>query len=542
MNWRLAIVILSVILFAFVIWYRGLRLGLDLRGGSYFLLQVRGDLASQKFVERVAGEILSMYKNRYPDSFTEKSPILYHGPRIFIDAPAEFLDEVKKKFESFEHKGKELVDGVEYDVIELREDDRREIEEFAVSQALEVLRARVDEFGVAEPQIFKQGQSRIVVQLPGLQDPSQAKRLIGRTALLEFRIVDDENDFLGSVMPPEGIYKSADMGRNGVPVTFLWTYDKDYELFENFVSSLSPPAGRKILIGRSERGTDTWRTYIVEDISRLTGEFLRDARVRMNSITNEPYVLVAFNSEGADIFDRLTAENVNRRLAIILDGRVFSAPVIRERISGGVATIEGRFTIQEARELAAVLRAGALPAPVDFEEERTIGPSIGEDSIRKGTIASLLGAVLVFVFMSIYYRVSGLVATVGVIINLLFTFAVLSLFGATLTLPGIAGIALTVGMTVDNNIIIFERIREEILKRLSVKPSVESGYKIGMRTVLDANITTLIAALFIFQFGTGPVRGFALTLSVGILGALYGSVFCARVLLEWLNQRRIFSV
>jgi len=262
----------------------------------------------------------------------------------------------------------------------------------------------------------------------------------------------------------------------------------------------------------------------------------------MNTITNEPYVLISFNSEGAKRFEKITGENVGKRLAIILDEKVFSAPVIREKISGGVATIEGRFTIEEAKELAAVLRAGALPAPVEFEEERTVGPSLGEDSIKKGIIASVAGAALVALFMFSYYRISGFVAMIGVVITILFTLSILSLFGATLTLPGIAGLALTVGMTVDNNVIIFERIREELLRKQVIKPAVEAGHKLGMATIIDANLTTLIAALFIFQFGTGPVRGFALTLSIGILGAMYGAVFCSKAILDSLLQRRIFSI
>jgi len=540
MRIRLAIVVVSAIVFGVIIWWKGIKLGLDLKGGSYFLLNVRQDIAVKKFTERIASEILNEYEKTYGEQTTE-SPIRFEDTKIYISAPTDFIEKIKKDFPSFNYEGSSLFGDKEYHTFTLKEEEIKEIEEFALSQALSTIRARVDEFGIAEPQIFRYGKSNIVVQLPGIQDPSQAKRIIGRTALLEFKIVDDENDFFATITPEEGIYKGTEVGAGGKTVSYLWVYEKDYDKLKNFIMNLDPPQGRIIFVGKGERG-DIWRTYLLESISEITGEFLRNAVVRMNTITNEPYVLISFNSEGAKRFEKITGENVGKRLAIILDEKVFSAPVIREKISGGVATIEGRFTIEEAKELAAVLRAGALPAPVEFEEERTVGPSLGEDSIKKGIIASVTGAVLVALFMFSYYKVSGFVAMIGVVITILFTLAILSLFGATLTLPGIAGLALTVGMAVDNNIIIFERIREEFLRKQVIKPAVESGHKLGMATIIDANLTTLIAALFIFQFGTGPVRGFALTLSIGILGAMYGAIFCSKAIMDSLLQKRIFSI
>jgi preprotein translocase subunit SecD len=540
MRIRLAIVVISAIVFGVIIWWKGIKLGLDLKGGSYFLLNVRQDIAVKKFTERIAAEILSEYEKIYGEQTTE-SPVRFEDTKIYVSASTDFIEKIKKDFLSFNYGGSSFFEGKEYHIFTLKEEEIKEIEEFAVNQALSTIRARADEFGIAEPQIFRYGKSNIVVQLPGIQDPSQAKRIIGRTALLEFRIVDDENDFFANVTLAEGIYKGTEIGAKGKTVSYLWVYEKDYEKLANFIKNLNPPPGRIIFIGKGEKG-NIWRTYLLESISEITGEFLRNAVVRMNTITNEPYVLISFNSEGAKRFEKITGENVGKRLAIILDEKVFSAPVIREKISGGVATIEGRFTIEEAKELAAVLRAGALPAPVEFEEERTVGPSLGEDSIKKGIIASVAGAALVALFMFSYYRISGFVAMIGVVITILFTLSILSLFGATLTLPGIAGLALTVGMTVDNNVIIFERIREELLRKQVIKPAVEAGHKLGMATIIDANLTTLIAALFIFQFGTGPVRGFALTLSIGILGAMYGAVFCSKAILDSLLQRRIFSI
>jgi preprotein translocase subunit SecD len=540
MRIRLAIVVISAIVFGVIIWWKGIKLGLDLKGGSHFLLNVRQDIAVKKFTERIAAEILSEYEKIYGEQTTE-SPVRFEDTKIYVSASIDFIEKIKKDFPSFNYGGSAFFEDKEYHIFTLKEEEIKEIEEFAVNQALSTIRARADEFGIAEPQIFRYGKSNIVVQLPGIQDPSQAKRIIGRTALLEFRIVDDENDFFANVALAEGIYKGTEIGAGGKTVSYLWVYEKDYEKLANFIKNLNPPPGRIIFIGKGEKG-NIWRTYLLESISEITGEFLRNAVVRMNTITNEPYVLISFNSEGAKRFEKITGENVGKRLAIILDEKVFSAPVIREKISGGVATIEGRFTIEEAKELAAVLRAGALPAPVEFEEERTVGPSLGEDSIKKGIIASVTGAALVALFMFSYYRISGFVAMIGVVITILFTLSILSLFGATLTLPGIAGLALTVGMAVDNNIIIFERIREELLRKQVIKPAVEAGHKLGMATIIDANLTTLIAALFIFQFGTGPVRGFALTLSIGILGAMYGAVFCSKAILDSLLQRRIFSI
>jgi protein-export membrane protein SecD len=540
MRIRLAIVVISAIVFGVIIWWKGIKLGLDLKGGSYFLLNVRQDIAVKKFTERIASEILSEYEKIYGEQTTE-SPVRFEDTKIYVSASTDFVEKIKKDFLSFNYEGSAFFEDKEYHIFTLKEEEIKEIGEFAVNQALSTIRARVDEFGIAEPQIFRYGKSNIIVQLPGIQDPSQAKRIIGRTALLEFRIVDDENDFFANVTLAEGIYKGTEIGAGGKTVSYIWVYEKDYEKLANFIKNLIPPPGRIIFVGKGEKG-NIWRTYLLESISEITGEFLRNAVVRMNTITNEPYVLISFNSEGAKRFEKITGENVGKRLAIILDEKVFSAPVIREKIAGGVATIEGRFTIEEAKELAAVLRAGALPAPVEFEEERTVGPSLGEDSIKKGIIASVAGATLVALFMFSYYRVSGFVAMIGVVITILFTIAILSLFGATLTLPGIAGLALTVGMAVDNNVIIFERVREELLRKQVIKPAVEAGHKLGMATIIDANLTTLIAALFIFQFGTGPVRGFALTLSIGILGAMYGAVFCSKAILDSLLQRRVFSI
>jgi preprotein translocase subunit SecD len=271
----------------------------------------------------------------------------------------------------------------------------------------------------------------------------------------------------------------------------------------------------------------------------LNGSMLDDARVSITS-QNAPYVSISFNAEGGRIFERVTGENVGKRLAILLDGRVYSAPVIRDAIAGGKAMIEGRFTDQEAKDLAIVLRAGALPAPVEILEERVVGPSMGEDSIRMGIIACLVGGLLVIVFMAVYYKFSGMLANLAVVANIVLLAGIMAAFHATLTLPGIAGIVLTIGMAVDANVLVFERIREEIRLGRTPKMAIEAGYNNAMSSVVDSNLTTLIAGLILFQFGTGPIKGFAVTLCVGILTSMFTALTVCRWIQDWLvNNRKI---
>jgi preprotein translocase subunit SecD len=262
----------------------------------------------------------------------------------------------------------------------------------------------------------------------------------------------------------------------------------------------------------------------------LTGEFITDAEVRISPQFNEPYVLIKFDSAGSKLFDQITAENVGKRLAIVLDDNVYSAPVIRERISGGEAQISGNFTMEEAKDLAIVLRAGSLPAPVVVLENRTVGPSLGFDSISKGVKAAIIGLILVVAFILFYYRASGIIANIALILNFILILGIMSMFKATLTLPGIAGIILTIGMSVDANVLIFERIREELRLGRTPLNAIEAGYEKAMSTILDANITTLIAALVLFQFGTGPIKGFAVTLSIGILSSMFTAIFVTRTI------------
>jgi preprotein translocase subunit SecD len=374
----------------------------------------------------------------------------------------------------------------------------------ATDQALETIRNRIDQFGVSEPDIRPQENHRILVQLPGIKDPKRAIELIGKTARLDFKLVDEENSL------EEALKGNIPPGR---------------EILEQV--SLDPKTGRQSKI-----------PYLLKRRTLLTGEYITDARVQIDSRYNEPYVSLSFNARGSRLFERITGDNIGKKLAIVLDDHVYSAPVIQDKISGGKAQITGRFTTDEARDLAIVLRAGALPAPIKILEERTVGPSLGKDSIEMGFKSMIIGGVIVIFFMIIYYGVSGMIADLALLLNILFIMSGLAFFGATLTLPGIAGIILTIGMAVDANVLIFERIREELRLEKPARAAIEGGYGKALVTILDANVTTFIAALVLFQFGTGPVRGFAVTLSIGIVASFVTAVFMTRVIFDYLFTHR----
>lgn len=385
----------------------------------------------------------------------------------------------------------------------------------AVDRAVEIVRNRVDQFGVGEPFIAKQGDRYIVVQLPGISDPRRAKDIIGRTALLEFRMVDD------SSAATEALNKIRELGDP-------WNADGQMKS----EAAALVPAGAALFKSRDEGDV-----LLLKAEAPLTGANLVNAKVEFGEF-QFPHVSLTFDGDGAKTFAQLTGSNVGKSMAIVLDGVVQSAPSIRERITGGRAVIEGNFTMENARDLALVLRAGALPAPVRIAEERTVGPSLGEDSIRKGVLAGLFGASAVFVFMIIYYRASGIVANFCLALNIVLTLAGLAAFNATLTLPGLAGLALTIGMAVDANVLIFERIREELTLGKSVRVCLDQGYEKAFTAILDSNLTTLIAAFFLFQFGSGPVKGFAVTLTMGLVFSMFTAVFVSRTLFTMYYENR----
>lgn len=374
----------------------------------------------------------------------------------------------------------------------------------ALDQSIEVIRRRIDESGTKEPLIQRQGHNRIIVQLPGVEDPAEVKRLIGKTAKLRFSLVDN------SAGPVQ-------MSSTGVPQGQI-------------------PAGTEVLPETRPDGRTDY--LIVKRQVALSGETLIDAQATIHN--GKAGVSITFNSVGARKFAEISANNINKQFAIILDNKIISAPVFNEAIPNGQASITGHFTVQEANDLALLLRAGSLPAPLHVIEERTVGPSMGADSIHDGKIATVIAFIFVAMFMFLGYSVFGLFADIALVLNLIGLFAALSLLQATLTLPGIAGIALTIGMSVDANVLIYERIKEELRNGLRPIAAIEAGYARAVTTIIDSNLTTLIGAAVLFEFGTGPIRGFAVTLSLGILISLFSSLSLTRLIIyTWLHGRNV---
>ncbi|MDY6988969.1 MAG: protein translocase subunit SecD [Thermodesulfobacteriota bacterium] len=481
-------------------------LGLDLQGGMHLVLEVQTRKAVESRIERTAEDLRAALKTQ-KIRYTEMDRV--NDTQISVKLKGQEDKEGFDKILDEEFAALRIVPGTTEDEglslrLELPEQEVKYVEEMAARQAMETIRNRIDQFGVSEPDIRRQGENRILIQLPGIKDAQRAINLIGKTALLEFKLVDEEHDLqeaLKGHVPP------------GDEVLYQVTED--------------PTTGR------------TKRTpFLIRKRTYLTGEYLTDAKVQIDSMYNEPYVSMDFDKKGARLFERVTEANVKKRLAIVLDDHVYSAPVIQEKIGGGHARITGQFTTEEAHDLAIVLRAGALPAPVQILEERTVGPSLGRDSIDKGLMSMWIGGIIVILFIGIYYKGAGVIANVALLLNIVLIAAGLAAFQATLTLPGIAGIILTIGMAVDANVIIFERIREEVRLGKTPRAAVDGGYARATMTILDANITTLIAAVVLFQFGTGPVKGFAVTLSIGILASLFTAIIVARLIFDYLVLQR----
>ncbi len=513
-SWRW-IVVLAVIAAAIVytlptfkpgLWpHKKINLGLDLQGGMHLVLEVDAEKTVESAIDRIHQDLRSFMRKEHIANTRVESPkaaeITVHVPEDQLEKFEALLD---KQFRELRLASKSSDNGTVTMRFDLPEAETEHIKTMAVDQALETIRNRIDEFGVSEPDIRREGEQRVLIQLPGITDTQRAKQLIGRTALLEFKLVDDAHDPRAAM---EG----------GLPPGTELLYEVETD----------PITHRTIKT-----------PFLLHSQTLLTGAYLTDARVQIDSQYNEPYVSIEFDKKGAMIFERVTGENVKKRLAIVLDKKVYSAPVIQEKISGGSARITGNFTTEEAKDLAIVLRAGALPAPVNIIEERTVGPSLGSDSIRMGLISMLIGGLLVLVFMIVYYNFSGIIADLALMINIVLIAAGLAVFQATLTMPGIAGIILTIGMAVDANVLIFERIREEISLGKTALAALAAGYDRATLTILDANVTTLIAALVLFQFGTGPVKGFAVTLSLGVLSSLFTALVLTRAFFDYLLINR----
>jgi len=581
---------------------KAIRRGLDLQGGMRLVLEV--DLV--KLLDNLAQR-----KDEKFDNMLEQIRSQMTDPEV------EFFDVVKRVFAEANiplNRYFLTSRSTESEILKYINEEASD----AVDRSLEILRNRIDQFGVSEPNITKQGSRRIVIELPGVQDPERARQLIGKTALLEFKLLADpemystlidrvdrflrkekgletESDSLaetqkadtdtttkartdttqhvsqdtvvnlkdlfgGETQMPEttgvsidaNLLKEApfkallrDIGQDIVAVPTANYAAVNNIIHRKEVQELIPKNVEFLWSNTPQPGPGGelyWILYLVKSEPELTGSAVRDAKVDIGSGYNPgssgmPYVALSLNRDGARVFSEVTGANVGKQLSIVLDNKVRSAPVIKTKIPSGNAEITGNFTMDEAKDLAIVLRAGALPAPVEEIEERTVGPSLGEDSIKSGTISFVVGFFLVVLSMAIYYRLSGLYADIALILNLIYIVATMAGFHATLTLPGIAGIILTVGMAIDSNVLIFERIREELRAGKTVRAAIETGYARAFVTIMDSQITTLIAGVALYQFGTGPIRGFALTLIIGIISSMFTAIVVVRVIQDFIVNK-----
>ena len=561
-----------------------IKLGLDLQGGMRVVLEVNTGSLLLKLANNPDDIFKSALEEAVKEAdLTEESVVDILGRKL-----AEKGIRLSRYFGTIRQDDSEIIS-------ELKEDS-----EDAVTRAMEIIRNRVDQYGVSEPSIQRQGGRRIIVELPGVSREEEAKQLLQGTALLEFRIVrepdftftimqkiDDllagnanlESDTLGENVTDNEIKDTTQVeGDTLAADDTLSNQDLSEEEFRQqhpfFSVALIDPQGRsadayvkederaklQYLLSRPEvqkvipnnvefvfsakditvqEGQKIYVMYMVNKAPELTGGVVTDAIATLDPTTSSPIVSMTMNSEGAAEWSRITGANIGKRIAIMLDGLVFSAPSVRGKIPGGRSQIEGMADLQEAKLLEIVLKAGALPAPVDIIEERTVGPSLGEDSINSGFISVVLGYILVGLFMIIYYKRAGTIAAAALIFTVLFTLGVLAGFSATLTLPGIAGILLTIGMAVDANVLIYERIREELATGKTIKASVDSGFKRANSAIIDSNLTTFITGIILYQFGTGPVQGFALTLMIGIAASLFSALVIARLVLDIMISKNL---
>jgi preprotein translocase subunit SecD len=510
-QWRLGLILLSVVI-ALVLflpstpvgdklpdWWRHnvskIALGLDLRGGSHLVMQVETDKAVEAAVDNIIADL---------QTTAASQGISVQFGRTGQDITAKFDEALEDKVETFVKKT--------YAVLVLKDRSKgqlvyglqparaNEMKEDAVRQAKERTERRINKFGVAEPNVYKQGMDQLVIQLPGIKNPQEAISFMKTAGRLEFKLVDTESDMTKALAG-------------------------------------KVPEGREILYseGVGETGKVIRQPYLLFTQTLLTGDRLKEAKVSIDEY-GKPAISITFDGDGARVFERITGENVGKQLAIVLDGVVHSAPRIKDRISGGSAQITGNFTHDEAAKLAIVLRE-SLPAPMKVVQNVTIGPSLGQDSINKGVRAALIGGLIVVVFMVVYYGFSGLIADYAIILNMVLLLGAMAFLNATLTLPGIAGIILTIGMGVDSNVLMFERIREELRAGKPPRPAIDSGYDKAFMTILDSHVTTLITAAMLFMFGTGPIKGFAVSLSLGIIINLYSALVGTKVIFDIINAK-----
>ncbi len=461
-----------------------INLGLDLQGGSYLLLEVQLDVLYKEELDNFADSIRLISRDK---AAKIEQIVIKENDVIVTFADINKIKDIRDSFF-------QMYRGVSFQInnnklnIKLNDDYKKIIQDSAIKQSLEIVRKRIDESGTKEPLIQRSGKKRILLQLPGVKDPERIKDLLGKTAKLTFHIVDDENaSAINNNLAPFG------------KMILLDIYDEDIK-------------------------------YLLNKRAVVGGENLVDAKGSFDQ-TEGHAVSFRFDTEGAQKFGKVTTNNIGKRMAVVLDGVVITAPRISSAITGGSGIITGNFNAQEASDLAVLLRAGALPAPLEIVEERSVGAGLGADSIAAGQIAAIIGMVLVCIFMILIYGTFGALANVSLIVNLFIIISLLGTIGATLTLPGIAGIVLTIGMAVDANVLIFERIKEESLKQTKVFQIVKNGFDRAMSTILDANITTLIAAVLLFAFGSGPIRGFSITLSLGVIASMFTALMLTNFLL-----------
>jgi preprotein translocase subunit SecD len=477
--------------------HKQVSLGLDLQGGSHLLLEVDVNSAIREQLESTVDEArveLRRAKIRYSGLGVNGTT----GIKVTIREPAK-AEEARQLMRRLDPEGTASLEDNTV-IVELSETAVRDRRTAVMSQSLEIIRLRVDEEGTKEPTIQRQGDNRILLQVPGVEDPEELKSIIGKTAKMSFHLTDYQN--------------------------------------ANMEPTRAAPAGSRWLpLKISEGSGDNPRMVLVKKRVMVSGEDLVDARAGFDQQSGQPVVTFRFNTRGAKKFGDVTAKNVNRPFAIVLDDEVLSDPVIREAILGGSGQISGSFTVKETNDLSLLLRAGALPAPISFLEERSVGPGMGADAVAAGKFASIIGMILVVAFMVVSYGRFGVMADVALVMNVFLILAALSLLQATLTLPGIAGIVLTIGMAVDANVLIFERIREEVRVGRTPISAIDAGYSRALTTIIDANVTTLIAAILLYVFGSGPIRGFAVTLAIGIVTSLFTAVMLTRlIVVSWLRR------
>jgi preprotein translocase subunit SecD len=479
-----------------------MNLGLDLQGGMHLVLEVQAEKAVENATERLAEDVRRLLGKEQIGI----AALTREGVTTILLKVTKAEEREKAQRAVAELFQLDKIPGATAEELRLtlKPREAKQIEELAVRQSLETIRNRVDQFGVSEPHIVPEGDRRIVVQLPGIRDPQRAINLIGKTALLELKAVDT------SLNPEEAASKKVALPED---VQLLYSREVD---------------DNRQVVGK--------RPIIVQRKAVITGASLTSAEVRPDE-QGGWVVSFALDSQGARVFGEFTEANIGKQLAIVLDDTVYSAPVIRSKIGEGRGQIEGGFTAETARDLAIVLRAGALPAPVQIIANLTVGPSLGQDSVQKGIQAAILAAILVVLLMGVYYKGSGIIADFALLLNCIMLVGVLVAIRATLTLPGIAGIALGIGMAVDSNVLILERIREELKLGKSVRASIDSGYDKAFVTIIDSHVTTLITAAALFLFGTGPIKGFAVTLSLGVAINLFSALVGTRVVYDWISSR-----